>query len=136
MQKILERKATTYGGRNGLIKDTESGLSLQLSKPVEMGGPLNSNTNPEELFSIGYSSCFASSLEYLLQTSKIAYDDIKVTVTTMLVPDGHGGFKFEVTVEASVLGVSEVVEKEMIHKAYLFCPFSKAIRNNVSVFIK
>jgi lipoyl-dependent peroxiredoxin len=97
---------------------------------------LNSDTNPEELFSMGYSSCFASSLEYLLQASKTSYDDLKVSVTTMLVPDGTEGFKFEVIVEASVLGVSKELEKEMINKAYQFCPFSKAIRNNVSVFIK
>jgi organic hydroperoxide reductase OsmC/OhrA len=78
MQKILERKATTYGGRNGLVKDTQSGLKAQLAKPVEMGGVVNSNTNPEELFSMGYSSCFASSLEYLLQSSQTPYTDIKV----------------------------------------------------------
>jgi Ohr subfamily peroxiredoxin len=136
MQKILERKATTHGGRDGLVKETQSGLIVKLSKPVEMGGKENTNSNPEELFSIGYSSCFASSLEYLLKSSKTAYDDIKVTVHTILVPDGTAGFKFDVVVEASVLGLSKEHEKEMIEKAYQFCPFSKAIRNNVSVTIK
>jgi osmotically inducible protein OsmC len=136
MQKILERKATTYGGRNGLTKDTQSGLMVQLSKPVEMGGIVNSNTNPEELFSMGYSSCFASSLEYLLQSSQTPYTNIKVSVITSLVPDGSQGFKFDVVVDAHVEGLNQELEKEMIEKAYLFCPFSKAIRNNVSVLIK
>lgn len=136
MQKILERKATTYGGRNGLVKDTQSGLKAQLAKPVEMGGVVNSNTNPEELFSMGYSSCFASSLEYLLQSSQTPYTDIKVSVITSLVPDGSQGFKFEVVVDAKVMGLTKELEKEMIEKAYQFCPFSKAIRNNVSVLIK
>jgi len=136
MQKFLERKATTYGGRNGLVKDTQSGLSVKLGKPVEMGGIENPNTNPEELFSVGYSSCFASSLEYLLTNSQIAYDEVKVTVHTALVPDGQEGFKFEVEVLASVSGVSKELEKEMIEKAYQFCPYSKAIRNNVTVTLK
>ena len=38
MKAILNRKATTFGGRNGKISDTQSGLELTLAKPVEMGG--------------------------------------------------------------------------------------------------
>jgi organic hydroperoxide reductase OsmC/OhrA len=34
------------------------------------------------------------------------------------------------------MGLTKELEKEMIEKAYQFCPFSKAIRNNVSVLIK
>lgn len=136
MKVILERTATTYGGRNGIIQDTSSNMSLNLGKPVEMGGVPNNYTNPEELFSMGYSSCFASSIEYLLQSTKTAYDDIKVTVTTSLVPDGTSGFKFDVTVDANIVGVSSEVEKDFVQKAYQFCPFSKAIRNNVNISIK
>jgi Ohr subfamily peroxiredoxin len=136
MQKLLERKATTRGGRNGHIGQTLSGLTLELAKPVEMGGKENQKTNPEELFSIGYSSCFASSIEYLLQVSKTAYDDIQVTVTTSLVPDGDAGFKFDVEVEASIKGLSKTEEKSFIQQAYQFCPYSKAIKGNVNVVIK
>lgn len=136
MKIFLERKATTQGGRDGRIFDTESGLELQLSKPVEMGGTPNTNTNPEEIFSIGYSSCFASSLEFLLQNSETTYEDISVTVNTKLVPDGQSGFKFQVEVTARVKGLDKNTEKAFIDKAYHFCPYSKAIQGNVEVTFK
>lgn len=131
--KILERQATTFGGRNGKIKDAQSGLELTLSKPQEMGGKLAKGTNPEELFSMGYSSCFASSIEFLLQSDEQAYDDIEVSVTTSLVKDGSEGFKFEALIDAKIFGVSKEVEEKYINMAYQFCPFSKAIKGNVDV---
>ncbi|MEF3693269.1 MAG: Ohr family peroxiredoxin [Acholeplasmataceae bacterium] len=134
--KILERQATTFGGRDGVIKDTQSGLELKLTKPQEMGGKLAKGTNPEELFSIGYSSCFASSIEFLLQSSKQAYEDVEVTVTTSLVKDGNQGFKFEVLIDARISGVSKDIEKKYIDMAYQFCPYSKAIKGNVDVKIE
>jgi Ohr subfamily peroxiredoxin len=133
MKIFLERKATTQGGRDGHIFDTASGLELKLSKPVEMGGTPNKNTNPEEIFSIGYSSCFASSLEFLLQNSGTSYEDIKVTVNTKLVPDGQSGFKFQLDVKARVKGLDKDTEKTFIEKAFNFCPYSKAIKGNVEV---
>ena len=136
MQKLLERKATTKGGRNGYINQTLSGLEVRMAKPVEMGGMPNQYTNPEELFSMGYSACFASSIEYLLSMNKVKYDDISVTVSTALVPDGTEGFKFAVEIEASILGLDLKTATSYIEQAYQFCPYSKAIRGNVKVTIK
>jgi Ohr subfamily peroxiredoxin len=130
---MLKRDATTYGGRNGVIKDMESGLELSLSKPVEMGGKKEFGSNPEELFSAGYSSCFAGSLEYLLNVEQVAYEGIEVKVTTNLLADPKTGFSFQIVIAAKVLGVTKEVEKSFIEKAYAFCPYSKAIRGNVDV---
>ncbi|MBU1093223.1 MAG: Ohr family peroxiredoxin [Firmicutes bacterium] len=133
MKKILERTATTYGGRDGEIKDTLSGYSVKLSKPMEMGGKNSIGTNPEELFSMGYSACLASSLEYLLVTQHIAYESLFVKADTLLMMDEKTGFQFAINVNARVLGVSKAIEKEYIKKAYDFCPYSKAIKGNVEV---
>lgn len=133
MMKILERQATTIGGRDGIIKDTQSTIELKLAKPQEMGGKLAKGTNPEELFAMGYSSCFASSIEFLLQSSKQAYEDIEVTVTASLVKDGDSGFKFEALVNAKIMGVTKEIEKKYIEMAYQFCPYSKAIKGNVDI---
>jgi len=131
--KILERQATTIGGRDGIIKDTQSTIELKLAKPQEMGGKLAKGTNPEELFAMGYSSCFESSIEFLLQSSKQAYEDIEVTVTASLVKDGDSGFKFEALVNAKIMGVTKDIEKKYIEMAYQFCPYSKAIKGNVDI---
>lgn len=130
--KILERSATTYGGRDGIIKDTLSNTELKLGKPQEMGGKLTRFTNPEELFSMGYSSCFASSLEFLLQKDGQKYEDVEVTVTTSL-ETSEDGFKFKIKIDAKVYGLPEELSKKYIDGAYNFCPYSKAIRNNVEV---
>jgi len=133
MKKFLERTATAFGGRDGEIKDTLSGYSVKLSKPAEMGGVNPKGTNPEELFSIGYASCFASSLEYLLQANKVSYESLSVKADTALMMDEKTGFSFKLTVKAVVKGVTKEVEQEYIQKAYNFCPYSKAIKGNVDV---
>lgn len=133
MKKFLERTATAFGGRDGEIRDTQSGYSVKLSKPAEMGGVNPKGTNPEELFSIGYSSCFASSLEYLLIANRITYESLSVKADTALMMDEKTGFSFALTVKARIQGVSKEVEKEYIQKAYNFCPYSKAIKGNVNV---
>ena len=130
---FLERSATTYGGRDGVIKNTQSGLQVEMTKPLEMGGTNPTGTNPEELFSIGYSGCFASSLEYLLFVDKVSYQDISVKVDTQLVSDEQGGFKFALQVHARIKGLTSEQESQYIQKAFLFCPYSKAIKGNVDV---
>jgi len=47
--------------------------------------------------------------------------------------DEQTGFEFQLTVKATILGVSKEVEKTYIQKAYDFCPYSKAIKGNVKV---
>lgn len=136
MKTILSRQATTYGGRNGIIRDTESQTELSMKKPEEMGGTPNERTNPEELFSMGYSACFASSIEYLLKHDNVSYDEITVKVDTRLVMEDKEGFAFDITVYPRITGVSKETEKTYIDRAYGFCPYSKAIRNNVKVTIE
>jgi Ohr subfamily peroxiredoxin len=133
MNKILERSATITGGRDGLIDDMSSGLELKMTKPQEMGGKDSSGTNPEELFAAGYSSCFASSLEYLLLSEKIKFDQIIVKATTELLANPTTGFYFKLLVKVTLKGVSEETRKTYIEKAYNFCPYSKAIKGNVEV---
>jgi lipoyl-dependent peroxiredoxin len=133
MKQLLTRGATTYGGRNGVIRDTQSFTNLDLAKPVELGGTPQPGTNPEELFAMGYSACFASSLEYLLQSENVDFDSISVHVDIALVMNETTGFEFAATIKARVLGTDDSTERDFIQKAYQFCPYSKAIKGNVSV---
>lgn len=133
MKEILSRTATTYGGRNGTIKDTQSGVEYKLAKPKEMGGVGLDGTNPEELFSVGYSSCFASSLEYLLQNDKVKYEDLYVKAETKLLMIENEGFRFKLIVEARVNGVEQDVQNKYVEMAKNFCPYSKAFKGNIEV---
>ena len=51
----------TATGREGRARTNDGKLDLQLARPVEMGGD-GEGTNPEQLFAMGYSACFASAL--------------------------------------------------------------------------
>ena len=133
MKQLLERSAKTQHGRNGVIDDTQSGLKVTLSKPKEMGGTEDKGSNPEELFAMGYSSCLASSMEYLLTNEQVEYKDLYVKAKAILVMIPDQGFEFKLEVEARIDGVSKETEADFVEKAYQFCPYSKAIRNNVEV---
>lgn len=136
MKPLLSRKATTQGGRNGTITLATSNQTIKMSKPIEMGGITNDYTNPEELFAAGYSACFASSLEYLLQTQEEPYTDIEVFANTMLVKDGDKGFKFAIELVVDIKSIDEAKKAMFVNQAYQFCPYSKAINGNVEVNIE
>lgn len=133
--KILTRRATTKGGRNGTIEALDGDLNLQMEKPKEMGGSETAKTNPEEIFAAGYSACFASSLEFLLEKDKVDYDSIEVTAACNLVKDPDGGFKFDIDLDVSLEGVDEEKRTQYIKGAYNFCPYSKAMKGNVDIRI-
>ncbi len=133
MNMILKRTIRVEGGRDGSINDPEGNLSLSMRKPKEMGGTGGAGTNPEALFAAGYASCFAGSLEFLLAQDGVSYDGLAVETTVKLIPDGDAGFKFALDSVVSIGGLEEAVLSRYVEGAKAFCPFSKAIRNNIAV---
>ncbi len=134
MKEILKRTVTAVGGRDGIVKDTVSGDTYTLRKPVEMGGEANQKgTDPEELFAAGYASCLASSIEYLLSASGTSYDEVTVEVANHLIMVPNKGFHFKLTVKTRITGVSPEVETAFRDKGQAFCPFSRSIHGNVEI---
>jgi len=135
--EILRRSVTSHNGRNGYVTSTDRDFKLDLAIPKEMGGAGDlTKTNPEELFAAGYSSCFSSSMQYMMQVENIEAKDFYAKATVMLSKDEkQGGFKFSVRMEASITGVDDKTKKDIINKAYQFCPYSRAIRGNIDVEI-
>ena len=133
MKEMLSRTATTFGGRNGEIRETSSGITYKLAKPKEMGGIGLDGTDPEELFSVGYGSCFASSMEHLLQTDKVEYKDLYVKVETKLLMKKNEGFNFKLIVEARIAGVDQDTMDKYVNAAKDFCPYSKAFKGNIDI---
>ncbi len=136
-KEILRRTMRSVNGRNGYIKSQDREFKLDLAIPAEMGGTHDATkSNPEELFAAGYSSCFSSSMQYIMQTQEIKFQDFYAEATCKLIKDEeNGGFKFSIVMKAGIDGVSEKVKKDIINKAYQFCPYSRAIRGNVDVQI-
>ncbi len=131
--KILARKAKTYGGRDGKIKTPNDTLVLDMAKPEEMGGSKNTKTNPEELFAMGYSACFASSLEFLLMQGEVDYKNIQVDAEATLMAEKEKSFYFVLDVSVDIDGIDKETCQKYVDKASNFCPYSKAIKGNVEV---
>lgn len=134
-KEILNRTMRTVNGRNGYIVSKDRDFRLDMAIPKEMGGVEDlTKTNPEELFSAGYSSCFASSMQYIMSSQKIEHGEFYAEAKTSLIQNvKEGGFKFAVTMTCGIEGVDEDTKKKVIEEAYQFCPYSRAIRNNVDV---
>lgn len=134
MERIYTAKATAQGGRNGKVSTADGVLDLQLRAPAEMGGE-SGFTNPEELFAAGYAACFNSALTMLARKQRIEIDDVEIVAEVGLVRDPEdGGFRLEADLTGVFPeGISQEQARELMEAAHNFCPYSKALKGNVTV---
>ncbi|SIO26499.1 peroxiredoxin, Ohr subfamily/peroxiredoxin, SACOL1771 subfamily [Carnobacterium alterfunditum] len=134
--KILyQTTAINTGGRNGESHLPDGSFSVKVSTPKQMGGP-GQGSNPEQLFALGYSACFNSALEIMVKQAKIeAVSEVTAEVSLHSDPTDNG-VKLSVVLIVAIEGQSLEVTKELAEKAHAFCPYSKAVQNNIDVAIK
>ena len=72
--------ATTKGGRDGRAVLDEGKLALAMALPKEMGGS-GEGHNPEQLFALGWSSCFGQAILLLAKKHGLDGQAAKVTVS-------------------------------------------------------
>ncbi|WP_327089714.1 organic hydroperoxide resistance protein [Nonomuraea sp. NBC_01738] len=123
----------TASGRDGRGVTTDGKLDVKLGLPVEMGGD-GAGTNPEQLFAVGYSACFASAMGLVAKKMKLDVTDVSVTAEVGLVPNGQGGFSLEVTLRVEMPDHITAAEGEKLLAAtHQVCPYSNATRGNIPV---
>ena len=132
MQILYTAEATAWGGREGRSATTCGTLDLQLAVPKELGGP-GGATNPEQLFAVGYASCFHSALKIVARRAKIDVSESAITARVGLGMNESGGFNIAVELEAEVPDVERSVAEDLVAKAHKVCPYSNATRGNVDV---
>ncbi|EIW63212.1 OsmC-like protein [Trametes versicolor FP-101664 SS1] len=129
-------KATAEGpGRNGTVKSNgDAPLELRMAMPKVTGGK-GDGQNPEQLFAMGYSSCFLGALQLAAARAnkmEIA-ENAKVTANVFLghpsEPDIDG---FGLRVEINVEGCND---DAVIAAAHDFCPYSRALRHGAEVTV-
>ncbi|KAL5528366.1 hypothetical protein ACEPAF_7502 [Sanghuangporus sanghuang] len=137
---LAEKKYTAEAlaegaGRNGSVKslgDAEAPLALKLSTPKTLGGP-GDGQNPEQLFAMGYASCFLGALQLVAAKAgkKEAAAKAKIhTAVHLGVPEGMEGFG--VNVDIKVQGVDD---EALIQAAHEFCPYSRVMRHGAKVTV-
>jgi len=135
MAKILyTARAHVTGGRAaGHGRTSDGRLEVDLRVPPELGGE-GGGTNPEQLFAIGFASCFESALGVVGRRAKLDTDDVAVESEVTLTPDGKGGFLLGVKLDVTLPGVQDTQAAiDVVSAAHKVCPYSNATRGNIEV---
>lgn len=133
LEKVLyTAQAHTTGGRDGGASRTSDGrLVVKFSSPGGAGG----GTNPEQLFAVGWSACFISSIQSTARKMNITLppdlaDDVEVDLRMK-----DGAFFLQARHNISLPGLQREVARALIDAADQICPYSKATRGNIEVAI-
>ncbi len=140
IKKIYTAVGTAVGGRGGGTAKTDDGmLDLILAHPVKMGGD-GKGTNPEQLFAVGYASCFLGAMKFVNGKDKKPLVLDKSSSVTAHVSFGprsdKKGFGIEVKLDVKLPGVPKAKATALAKKAHIVCPYSHAIKKNVKVTTK
>jgi len=135
MAKVLyTAKAHVTGGRMAGHGATSDGaLEVDLRIPEELGGP-GGGTNPEELFAVGFASCFESALAVIGRRKDQDTQDAAIDSSVSLLPSGDGGFKLAVGLDVTLPSVEDPeLAVDLVRAAHKVCPYSNATRGNIDV---
>ena len=131
IEKVLYTvKAHTTGGREGGSSRTSDGrLDVKLSIP----GTPGTGTNPEQLFAVGWSSCFLSAIKIVAAKMKVRLPaDAAVDPEVDLGTTG-GGYFIQARLNVSLPGIDPAIAQQIVDGAHLECPYSKATHGNINV---
>jgi Ohr subfamily peroxiredoxin len=137
MSKVLyTAKARVTGGRaEGHGATSDGALEVDLRLPPEMGGQAGGGTNPEQLFAVGFASCFESALGVVARRAKVEVSDVVVDSEVSLTPKDRG-FQLGVRLDIALPSVGDEAQAaELVRAAHAVCPYSNATRGNVDVAI-
>ena len=140
IMKLYTAVGTSVGGRGGGTARTSDGnLDVKITNPKELGGD-GTGTNPDQLFAVGYSSCYLGAMKYVNSKQKKPLALAKESSVTAHVSFGpradKKGFGIEVKLEVSLPGLTKAQATALAKKAHVVCPYSHAIRKNVKVITK
>jgi Ohr subfamily peroxiredoxin len=127
---LYTAKAHTTGGREGGTSRTSDGrLDVKLTTP----GPKGDGTNPEQLFAVGWSSCFLSAIKLEAAKTKVKLSaDAAVDAEVDLVAT-DGEYFLQARLNVSLPGIDHQTGQNLVDGAHRRCPYSKAIRGNINV---
>lgn len=133
MKTLYTTNATAKGGRNGQVKSDNGVLDIEVRMPKALGGANDDYANPEMLFAAGYSACFDSALNLVINKSKIKTGETTITAKVSIGQVENGTFGLAVELHANIPGVELNVAQDLVDKAHQVCPYSNATRGNIEV---
>lgn len=120
------------GGRAGGKAALEhGGLWFHNEHDKALGGS-GEGVNPEQLFAMGWATCFNGAVLLVASQKKIDAAKAVVKCTVGLGRD-DGGLSLSAKLSLSVPGLDAAQVQELLEAAHQVCPYSKATRNNIPV---
>ncbi len=129
---LYKTKAVSKGGRaGGKAALAEGGLWFHMEHSKPLGGS-GEGVNPEQLFAMGWATCFNGAVLFIAKQKNI---DAANAVVTCEVGIGReeGGLGLSAKLTLAVPGLERAQMQELIEAAHQMCPYSKATRNNIPV---
>lgn len=121
------------GGRDGHVTSSDDRINLDTRPPKAVGGS-GEGTNPEQLFAAGYAACFLGALLMVAKNARVTLDNATgVTAQVGLGKDPAGGFGINAHLIGYLPGLTQAEADDLMSKAHLACPYSKATRGNIDV---
>jgi osmotically inducible protein OsmC len=130
---LYTAEATVTGGREGHGRTSDGRLDVDLDVPSEMGGTSGPGTNPEQLFAVGYASCFQSALLRIASGRKLDVSGSRITARVGIGLLKSGGFGLAASLDLEAPGISRAEAVELMERAHEACPYSRATRGNIDV---
>ncbi len=133
---LYTAEATVTGGRaEGHGRTSDGNLEVDLRPPTEFGGD-GTGTNPEQLFAVGFASCFESALALVARRQKLEAGDATIISRVNLHPTEERGFKLSVELDVTMPSVEDTeAAVALVQATHEVCPYSHATRGNIDVIL-
>lgn len=129
---LVSTTAHATGGRDGKVHLDGSKLWVAMAIAKEMGGSGLGST-PEDLFAMGYASCFNSALMFVAGQKKLDASKAKVSCDVGIGRSEAGGFALAAKLTVKIPGMDAATAKDLVDTAHQVCPYSNATRGNMPV---
>ena len=129
---LYKTTSTARGGRDGRCSLEGGKMVLGMALPKELNPGAAEGMNPEQLFGMGYASCYNQALLALGKKHDVDASGARVTCDVTLNKDATS-FALTVDLKVSIPGQDAAKVKALAEDAHQICPYSKATRGNVPV---
>lgn len=130
---LTATEAKAQGGRaGGKVALVQGGAWFHMEHAKALGGSGEGMT-PEDMFAMGYASCFNSALLFVAAQQKVDAARATVSAKVGMGRSEAGGFALTVELAVHIPGVETAAAQALVEAAHQVCPYSNATRGNVPV---
>jgi osmotically inducible protein OsmC len=134
MEPLYATTAVSSGdGRNGTAALADGSMQMEMALPKELGGS-GQGANPEQLFALGYATCFHSALKLVARRMKRSTEESAVIAEVGIgLGEADTPFALAVKLEVELPALTPEEAQELVEAAHQVCPYSAATRGNIPV---